>query len=72
MLAVSTEIIAGAMATPPEVSILKDARNSLLAPGGERSAPRIMLIPAETAFANAVTEAMIQNVATSVTMNEKR
>lgn len=70
--AVRTEIIAGAIATPPEVSMRNEARNSLLAPGGARSAPRIMLIPAETAFASAVTDAIIQNVATSVTMKEKR
>ena len=70
--AVRAEIATGAIATPPEVSIRKLARNSDLAPFGAKSAPRIMLIPADAALANAVTLAMIQKLRLSVTMKENR
>ena len=71
-VAVRPEIIAGASATPPEVKILKEAKNCGLEFGGARSAPKTMFMPALAALAKAVTDANTQNENTSVTMNEKR
>ncbi len=72
MAAVSPAIIAGATATPPDVSMRKEARNSFLDPPGARSAPRIIFMPAESAFASDVTAARIQKLVRSVTINAKR
>ena len=72
MAAVRPAIIAGATATPPDVSMRKEARNSFLDPLGAKSAPRIILMPADRALASDVTAAKIQKLVRSVTINANR